>query len=67
MLILEAGIRECSVKKVILQISQNWQQKICARVSTTNFDHIYSIFLVFLLLTLNVGEFFVAQISLLKA
>ena len=31
--ILEAAVQRCSVKKVFLEVSQNSQENICARVS----------------------------------
>ena len=35
--ILETVVRRCSVKKVLLEISQNSQENTCARVSFLNF------------------------------
>ena len=32
--IIEAVVRKCSVKRVLLEISQNSQENICARVSS---------------------------------
>ena len=29
---LEAVVQKCSVKKMFLEISENWQENICARV-----------------------------------
>ena len=38
----EAVVQECSVKKVFLEISQNWQENISARVSIQTGTQMFS-------------------------
>ena len=43
-LFIEVVARKCSVKKLFLEISQNWQENTCARVSACIFITLAQVF-----------------------